>query len=149
MRAYPESIRPQSASVDLGLSRVIRQARLKAPPQQPDAAQAAVAILLELATRLESDGGMPGPDLESRVRTSLVTLLAFLSNGSNLDSGPFRNHVARLIGFLKSNRSLPQTRQEWVNSVVARAEKGDYPAGNWLSLAGKGAGSWDQVVVNS
>src|SRR5262249_1090882 len=56
---------------------------------------AAEEILLALAWRLDSDGGMPGNNRESRVNATLIALLAFLSQGHTPTSGAFRSHVAR------------------------------------------------------
>jgi hypothetical protein len=38
-------------------------------------------ILLDLASRMDSDGGMPGKNRESRAIATVIAVLAFLSQG--------------------------------------------------------------------
>jgi hypothetical protein len=59
-------------------------------------------VLLDLASRMDSDGGMPGKSTESRAIATVIALLAFLSQGHTPTGGTFRSHVARLTSFLKS-----------------------------------------------
>jgi hypothetical protein len=64
---------------------------------QPDTTE---DVLLDLASRMDSDGGMPGKLAESRAIATIIALLAFLSQGQTPTSGAFRSHVARLVAFL-------------------------------------------------
>jgi hypothetical protein len=67
----------------------------------PLAAPTATDILLDLASRMEADGGMPGPDEESRAIATVVALLAFLSAGHTATDRrvPFpRGHAAEISG---------------------------------------------------
>ena len=56
--------------------------------------------LLDDASRLEADGGMPGNTLEERIAASLDLLERLIDNGSTRAKGPFRHHVRRLLDFL-------------------------------------------------
>ena len=92
-------------------------------------------ILLDLASRMESDGGMPGENRESRVSATIVALLAFLSQGHSHTRGAFRSHVARLESFLQSLTGLSSDLQQVVAAVIELARKGTAPAGDWITLA--------------
>ncbi len=89
-------------------------------------------ILLDLASRMESDGGMPGKNLESRVSATIVALLAFVSQGHTHSRGAFRSHVARLESFLQSLAGLSSHSQQTVATVIELARKGAAPAGDWI-----------------
>jgi Ca-activated chloride channel family protein len=123
---------------------------LAAPPPPPRSptpeAMAPANVLFDLAARMESDGGMPGRDPESRARASLLALLAFLSQGHTPSNGAFRLHVAKLLNFLKSVHGLPRDRQELLEWIVAKAEKGQSPAGDWLTLASVAGDSWSELT---
>jgi Ca-activated chloride channel homolog len=92
-------------------------------------------ILLDLASGMESDGGMPGNNRESRVSATIVALLAFLSQGHTHTRGAFRSHVARLESFLQSMTGLSSHLQQVVAAVIELARKGTAPAGDWITLA--------------
>ncbi|HTT63948.1 MAG TPA: VIT and VWA domain-containing protein [Bryobacteraceae bacterium] len=115
--------------------------RRKETPSSPTAG----SILLDLASRLDPDGGLPGPDPASRAAASAVALLAFLSEGHTIARGAFRSHVARLVSFLKSLTGLTGRQQEIVAAVLERARKGSAPPGDWLALAGAGGDHWDEL----
>lgn len=102
-------------------------------------------ILLDLAARMESDGGMPGHDAEARASASVVALLAFLSQGHSPTSGAFRSHVVRLIGFLKSLTGLSSQQHKVIASVMELARKGTAPAGEWTALAHTSGMHWGEV----
>jgi hypothetical protein len=93
-------------------------------------------ILLALASGMESDGGMPGENRESRVSATIVALLAFLSQGHSHTRGAFRSHVTRLESFLQSLTGLSSHLQQVVAAVIELARKGTAPAGDWITLAG-------------
>ncbi len=109
------------------------------PPQSPEDA------LLELASRIDSDGGMPGKNLESRASATLIALLAFLSQGHTTTSGAFRSHVAKLVSFLKSLTNLSAEHQQIIAGVVQRAGKGSAPVGEWIKLAQASGTHWKEV----
>jgi hypothetical protein len=91
--------------------------------------------LLDLASGMESDGGMPGENRESRVSATIVALLAFLSQGHTHTRGAFRSHVARLESFLQAVTGLSSDLQSVVATVIELARKGTAPAGDWMTLA--------------
>ena len=101
--------------------------------------------LMDLASRMESDGGMPGPDPETRAGATAVALLAFLSEGHTPSSGAFRSHVAKLIRFLKSVKGLSTAHQQVVAAVIEQAEKGKAPVGIWLRLAVLPGAHWNKL----
>jgi Ca-activated chloride channel homolog len=92
-------------------------------------------ILLDLASGMESDGGMPGDNRESRVSATIIALLAFLSQGHTHTRGAFRSHVTRLESFLQSLTGLSSHLQQVVAAVIELARKGTAPAGDWITLA--------------
>lgn len=102
-------------------------------------------ILLELASRLDSDGGMPGKGRESRAIATAVALLAFLSQGHTATQGAFRSHVARLVAFLKSLTGLSSHHQAIIDAVLDLARKGAAPDGNWMALARTTGNHWKEV----
>src|SRR5439155_2094376 len=59
-------------------------------------------LLLELASRLQPDGGMRSNNDEERLSLTLVALLCFLAEGHTAQSGTFRSHVERLLTFVKN-----------------------------------------------
>ncbi|HEY2012886.1 MAG TPA: hypothetical protein VGH38_05260, partial [Bryobacteraceae bacterium] len=125
------------------LSRV-RRAFDAGQPEDPAAAgTAAEDLLLDLASALDSDGGMPGRNDEARAAATIVALLAFLSNGHTPTSGAFRSHVARLVQFLKSLSGLRTQRQKVVDAAVRAAAKGESPAGDWT--ARKSGDRWKEM----
>jgi Ca-activated chloride channel family protein len=67
------------------------------PPPPPSAEDK----LMDLATQLEPDGGMPGGNSDERVRKSIEALMEFVRAGHTISSGAFRSHVRRLVEFLK------------------------------------------------
>ena len=108
-------------------------------------AETAEDILLELASRMDSDGGMPGKNSESRASATVIAVLAFLSQGHTLTRGAFRSHVARLVSFLQSLTGLSSHQQEMVAAVVELARKGTAPAGDWITLARTSGDHWKEV----
>jgi Ca-activated chloride channel homolog len=105
-------------------------------------------ILLDLASRIESDGGMSGENPESRAIASVVTLLAFLSQGHTDSSGAFRSHVARLMAFLESLNGLSRNQQQVVAAVIQLASEGTAPAGEWVRLARTSGNHWMKVEIS-
>jgi len=101
---------------------------------------------MELAARLESDGGMPGSNVEARADATAVAVLAFLSQGHTPSSGAFRSHVSKLVKFLKSLSGLSARHQQIVKAVVERAEKGKAPGGDWMGPALAAGNHWDALA---
>lgn len=92
-------------------------------------------ILLELASGMESDGGMPGENHESRISATIVALFAFLSQGHTHTHGAFRSHVTRLESFLQRLTGLSGPLQRVVAAAIEHARQGTAPAGDWITLA--------------
>jgi hypothetical protein len=75
-------------------------------------------LLVQLAGRLEPDGGMPGRDIEERWIATATALLCFITGGHSLQKGAFRRHVRRMVRFLKmkdfgeNGSSAATSRQE-------------------------------------
>lgn len=91
-------------------------------------------LLIELAARLEPDGGMPGDDDESRLVASLFALLCFVSQGSTADAGPFRRHLERLVAYLEQAIPLPDLPAPPADMVDAIVQaRPDYP--DWEATA--------------
>jgi Ca-activated chloride channel family protein len=108
-------------------------------------AEPAEDILFDLASRMDTDGGMPGENLESRAITTIVALLTFLSKGHTPTAGAFRSHVVRLVAFLKSLGGLSSQQQDIVAAVIELVRKGTVPAGEWTALARASGSPWDEV----
>lgn len=102
-------------------------------------------ILLDLASRMDSDGGISGENRESRASASVIALLAFLSQGHTPTHGAFRSHVARLVSFLQSLTGLPSHQLQVVEAVIDLAHKGRAPAGEWITLAHTSGMHWKEV----
>jgi Ca-activated chloride channel family protein len=102
-------------------------------------------ILLDLASRMDSDGGMPGKNREARASATVIALLAFLSQGHTPMRGAFRSHVARLVSFLKSQTGFSSHQQQIVTAVIELARKGTAPAGEWITLAQTSGDHWREV----
>jgi Ca-activated chloride channel family protein len=122
------------------------QNELAAPPADQDyLAKANPDILFNLASRMDSDGGLAGTNLESRTLATVIALLAFLSQGHTLTDGAFRSHVARLVSFLKSLKGISGHRQEVVAAVLEFAKKSAAPSGEWIALARNSGNRWEDV----
>jgi hypothetical protein len=105
------------------------------PRQQPDPEDG----LVELAARIEPDGGMPGKNLEARLGATVAAVFAFMSHGSTVSHGPFRSHVQRLLVFLERHR-------ETVGAALDRIRRDEIPSGEWLKLALGNRDSWPQIL---
>ena len=107
--------------------------------------EAAEDVLLALASRMDSDGGMPGKNIELRAGAAVIALLAFLSQGHTPTSGAFRSHVVRLVSFLKSLTGLSSRQQRIVSAIIELAQRGTAPTGDWIALAHAGESDWREV----
>jgi Ca-activated chloride channel family protein len=146
--ANPDLAPPPTARSSVEFAKVPRAGRLRdvlnftsrvPPPQSPD------DILLDVASRMGSDGGMPGPDEESRAIATVVALMAFLSQGHTLDRGAFRSHVTRLVSFLESLTGLAGEHQRNIATVIERVREGAAPRGAWIALTRAPAANWHTV----
>jgi hypothetical protein len=108
-------------------------------------AETAKNVLLDLASRMDSDGGMPGNDSEARASASLIALLAFLSQGHTRTRGAFRGHVARLVSFLQSATGLSNHQERIVAAVLELARKDKTLPGDWIELARTPGDHWIEV----
>jgi hypothetical protein len=103
--------------------------------------------LMELATRLEPDGGMPGGTDTERYTRSFVALLFFVQNGHTPDAGIFRMHVRKLFEYLdaaradrrcrgKAERLLSDLVQKWggLDEILRRIRSGETPPGDYSAL---------------
>jgi hypothetical protein len=62
--------------------------------------------MMELAARIEEDGGMPGVNLAERAKHTIEALATFVKEGNTRHRGTFRAHVSRLADWLRT--VLPQ-----------------------------------------
>ncbi len=94
-------------------------------------------LLLELASRLEPDGGIRSNNDDERLSLTLVALLCFLAEGHTMQSGTFRSHVERLLTFVKNypTAKLADDRRKVLSAIIALVESGRSLPGNWLSTA--------------
>ena len=76
--------------------------------------------LVDLAYRLEPDGGMPGDNDEDRILATVLALLALAASGNYPDSGPFRLHSERMVEFLRKKlpSDLSEERLQAVNAAL-------------------------------
>jgi hypothetical protein len=118
-----------------------------AAPAQSDSIHTAEDFLLDLASRIDSDGGMPGKTADDRAGATVAAVLAFLQHGHTPTSGAFRSHVARLVSYLKSAKGLVAERQKLIAAVVELAGKGKAPDGDWLTLARGSGDVWKKVTA--
>lgn len=115
-------------------------------PQSHTEAARPEEALMELASHIESDGGMPGDDPSARACATLVALFAFVSQGHTPTSGAFRSHVARLIDYLKTVKGINVRQRELVAKAITDAEKGHAPAGDWLKLSQDAGDHWEEIL---
>jgi Ca-activated chloride channel family protein len=107
----------------------------KVHARQPEEPLSDDDLLLDLASQLEPDGGMPGRDDSERAARSVAAVLAFVAAGHTLSTGAFRSHLARLVAFLKSVRGLSVQEQALVDSALEAASTGRALTGDWLAIA--------------
>jgi len=87
-------------------------------------------LLLDLAGRIQADGGMPGRNEEERTLATLIALLCFSAEGNTAAHGTFRTHVRRLIAFLERHSSDALVRE-----ALERIKHGSSLPGDWPELA--------------
>ena len=101
--------------------------------------------LVELASELEPDGGMPGRSASVRAARSVAAVLAFVAEGHTLTAGAFRSHVARLVGFLKSAGGVSDREKASIERAIEAASSGSAPRGDWLALARAPGAEWAKI----
>lgn len=100
------------------------------------------AELVQLASMIEPDGGMPGKTDDERVLASIMALLAFLAAGNSETTGAFRAHVKRLIEFLEKSKVRPDD----VKQVVERVRSGRPVEGDWIDHVSRpDPGLWQKI----
>lgn len=102
-------------------------------------------LLLDLASQLEPDGGMPGKNISARAARTVAAVLAFVEEGNTLASGPFRSHVARLVAFLKAVQGVTKHERQLMDVAIKAASTGNAPPGRWLAFARVPAPPWTQL----
>ncbi|MFN7995807.1 MAG: VIT and VWA domain-containing protein [Bryobacteraceae bacterium] len=127
--------------VSRALKRMTRADSSKAKPMAGDPTDA----LMDLASQIESDGGMSGDIPDARASATVIALLAFLSQGHTPTQGAFRSHVLRLLDFLKSVTGLSQEHENIVHAAIELAQKGRPPAGDWLGIAQAPGSNWKEI----
>lgn len=106
-------------------------------PPGRTAARTTDDFLVELAGRLEPDGGMPGTDARSRIAASALALACYFVAGSSPERGPFKLHMARLLVFLEDAvlDTLEDEQRQLLRLVVETVRQdGPLPA-QWFELA--------------
>lgn len=101
--------------------------------------------LLLLASAMEPDGGLPGPNTEARAAATVIALLAFLANGHTPVRGAFRAHVVRLVTFLETVPGLDAAKRKLVDLALVAARKGRAPSGDWLRWTQSAARHWSTI----
>jgi Ca-activated chloride channel homolog len=107
--------------------------RKSQPAPSDTAAESTDDVLINLASQLEPDGGMPGQNASERSARSVALLLALVAAGHTIATGAFRAHVTRLVEYLKSMRE--SSDQEIIHLAIRAADTGSVPPGDWLALA--------------
>ena len=101
--------------------------------------------LMDLASELEPDGGMPGDSDSVRAARSVAAVLAFVAAGHTLTGGAFRSHVARLVKFLKSAGGVSAGERALIGRAIEAASSGAAPRGGWLALALAKGATWPRI----
>ena len=101
--------------------------------------------LLDLASQLEPDGGMPGPTASERAARSIAALLAFTAAGHTATAGAFRSHVARLAEYLRSAGGVSSGEKRLIERALEAVAAGKAPGVKWLALAGAGGAHWKEI----
>ena len=153
VRSAPYPIAHAAASTMSRISSSVRKRFHRGKPveaQKPlETALGPEDMLLDLAQKLEPDGGMPGKNDFERVVRSLVALLAFLIEGHTTTAGAFRTHVQRLMHFLETSAFVLLSTQQrrTLNDALGWIKKGMAPPwklGDLLACEEKEA--WDRIT---
>ncbi len=101
--------------------------------------------LMDLASELEPDGGMPGDSDSVRAARSVAAVLALVAAGHTLTGGAFRSHVARLVKFLKLAGGVSAGERALIGRAIEAASSGAAPRGDWLALARAPGATWPRI----
>jgi len=94
-------------------------------------------VLLELAARIQPDGGLPGKENEDRVIATLVAVLLYVAEGHTTQEGTFMPHVRRLLSYLAGAdiSAFNEEQRRQIATVLDNLNQGNVIKGQWLSLA--------------
>jgi len=86
--------------------------------------------LFELTGNLEADGGLPGPDLETRIANTLAGLIVLRRYAQDTGEHGFSVHAQRMSAFLDAQdiNNLSPNLQEQVQRVLTLLDAGKIPA---------------------
>ncbi len=110
-------------------------------------------VLVDLAGRLEPDGGLPGDSDEARAMSTAIALLAFAEQGVFSDHAAFGRHVVLMLKFLAA-ANVDEELREVLRDVERRVNGRQGAGGGWIERArktiikGKAIGSrqWRKIV---
>jgi Ca-activated chloride channel family protein len=128
----------------------LRSGKPEEPRTPLESAPGPEDMLLDLARRIEPDGGMPGKNDFERVVRSLVAVLGFLIEGHTTTAGAFRAHVQRLMHFLETSPfpSLSTQQQRPLNDALGWIKKGMAPPWQLRDLlACNETEAWDRITT--
>jgi len=94
---------------------------------------------MEIASRIEPDGGLPGADPEERVIATLLALLAFSMDGHNGMDGMYGRHIRRMVKFLNNAPAiagLPASPSSMAKNILAHPPVSEDLAGGGENSAG-------------
>lgn len=105
-------------------------------------------MALDLVTRIEPDGGLPGDNEQERVVRTLVSVL-FLLNLEARTGRSFRPHMERLLGYLGSALSrIPEERRAIVERVMRLGVRRIAVEGDWeAEVIAILCGQWPETEV--
>jgi Ca-activated chloride channel family protein len=99
MPATPAAMAP-SGSAAGGIFKALFS-RKPAPAMQPPADRDTDDLLLDLISRIQPDGGMPGKNPRDRMLNTVMAVMWLVEEGHTLKRGAFRLHVERLTRYLE------------------------------------------------
>jgi Ca-activated chloride channel family protein len=146
--AFAEAVEPPSRPF---FARMRAFLSFEKSPKAPSAVTSAPLVqdrLMELASQMEPDGGMPGGNVEERAGASVAALLAFVSQEDEETKLAFRSHIERLVGFLNQAVLTPEQRN-LVDAVVTAVQRGRVLPGDWVQLAEGSGDPWAELRAAS
>jgi hypothetical protein len=114
----------------------IRSEAWLSPPAAQPPRDRTEETLLEVAQRIEPDGGMPGQTQEERILASLLAVLLFAKEGHTATAGAFMPHMQRLLSFLDAAdlSSFTEDQRALLSEVRRQLAAGSSPPGPWDKL---------------
>jgi hypothetical protein len=93
--------------------------------------------LVELATLIEPDGGMPGKTLAERALRTLLTLLCFQTEERISQRGTFKKHLAKMQAFMQGIdlERIPDVYRRGLELGLQFTANPDFSWGEWLDVA--------------